>query len=189
MGSTQPGIACGTHTMCGEDVLGEINIDTMTRSVVQAKFRYLAKQQRPAEGTSDVCTTHRAANLIKSDITRQILFGMTAAVFVLIAVRAALFPQKMASGLGYSLSAPNGYSEMYAVYVGVWGATAALALVALFRVKEALLGDLLAVFVLAQPIARLLALTQWGMPQGNLFVMFIVEVIGGVVLLLVRPSA
>lgn len=95
----------------------------------------------------------------------------------------------MATGLGYSLSAPNGFSEMYAVYVGVWGATAVLALVAILRVREALFGDLLAVFVLAQPIARLLALSKWGMPQGALFVMFIVEAIGGVALLLVRPSA
>lgn len=127
--------------------------------------------------------------MIKSDIVRQTFFGVTAAVFVLIAVRAALFPERMATGLGYSLSAPNGFSEMYAVYVGVWGATAVLALVAILRVREALFGDLLAVFVLAQPIARLLALSKWGMPQGALFVMFIVEAIGGVALLLVRPSA
>lgn len=128
-------------------------------------------------------------NLIKSDIVRQIFFGITAAVFIFIAVRAALFPERMASGLGYTLSAPNGFSEMYAVYVGVWVATAILALVAIFRVREALFGDLLAVFVLAQPIARLLALSKWGMPQGTLFVMFIVEALGGMALLLVRPSA
>lgn len=127
--------------------------------------------------------------MIKSDIVRQFLFGIAAAVFVLIALRAALLPERMAAGLGYSLSAPNGFSEMYAVYVGVWVATAVLALVAIFRVREPLFGDLLAVFVLAQPIARLLALQKWGMPQGTLFVMFIVEAIGGVALLLVRPSA
>ena len=110
-------------------------------------------------------------------------------MFILIAVRAALFPERMASGLGYTLSAPNGFSEMYAVYVGVWVATAVLALVAIFRVSDPLFGDLLAVFLLAQPIARLLALPKWGMPQGTLFVMFIVESIGGIALLLLRPSA
>ena len=127
--------------------------------------------------------------MIKSDIVRKIFFGITAAVFILIAVRAALFPERMASGLGYTLSAPNGFSEMYAVYVGVWVATAVLALVAIFRVSDPLFGDLLAVFLLAQPIARLLALPKWGMPQGTLFVMFIVESIGGIALLLLRPSA
>jgi hypothetical protein len=127
--------------------------------------------------------------LIKSDVTRQIFFGITAAVFVLIAVRALLSPEKMAAGLGYNLNAPNGYSELYAVYIGVWIATAVLALIAIYRIRDALLGDLLAIFVLAQPLGRLLALFKWGPPQGTLFVMFIVEAIGGIALLLVRPSA
>ena len=127
--------------------------------------------------------------LIKSDIARQIFFGITAAVFILIAARALLAPEKMAAGLGYNLTAPNGYSELYAVYIGVWIATAVLALVAIYRIGDALLGDLVAIFVLAQPIGRLLALFKWGPPQGTLFIMFIVEAIGGIALLLVRPSA
>ena len=127
--------------------------------------------------------------MIKSDVNSQIFFGITAAGFVLIAMRALLSPEKMAAGLGYKLNAPNGYSELYAVYVGVWIATAVLALIAIYRIRDALLGDLLAIFVLAQPLGRLLALFKWGPPQGTLFVMFIVETIGGIALLLVRPSA
>ncbi|CAN7159015.1 DUF4345 family protein [Acidovorax sp. LjRoot129] len=126
--------------------------------------------------------------MIKSDTTRQIFFGITAAVFLAIATRAWLAPEKMAAGLGYTLRAPNGYSELFAVYIGIWVATAALALVAAYKVKDALPGDLLAMFVLAQPAGRLLALPEWGPPQGTLFVMFIIEVVGGLALLLVRPS-
>jgi hypothetical protein len=130
----------------------------------------------------------REPSVIKSDIVRQLCFGITAAVFVLIAIRALLLPQKLATGLGYKLEGANGYSEIYAVYVGVWLATAVLAVLAIFRIRDALLGDLLALFVLAQPFGRLLAVFKWGLPEGTLMVMFIVEAIGGAVLLLVRPS-
>lgn len=127
--------------------------------------------------------------MIHSDIGRQICFGITAALFVLVAIRAMVAPRKMAAGLGYTINTPNGYSELFAVYVGIWLATAGLALFALLRVKEALLGDLLALLVLAQPAGRFLALLKWGPPQGTLYAMFIAEVVGGVALLLVRPSA
>jgi hypothetical protein len=131
----------------------------------------------------------RSAALIYSDIGRQICFGITAALFVLIAIRAMVAPRKMAAGIGYKISTPNGYSELFAVYVGIWLATAGLALLALVRVKEALLGDLLALFVLAQPAGRFLALLKWGPPQGTLYATFVVEAVGGVALLLVRPAA
>ena len=127
--------------------------------------------------------------MIESDLVRQSLLGITAAVFVLIAIKAFVYPSKLASSLGYQLSAPNGYSEMYAVYVGVWVATAILAVVSMLRVREALFGDLLAILVLSQPAARLLALFKWGSPKGNLFKMLILEAVGGVALLLVRPSS
>lgn len=126
--------------------------------------------------------------MIKSDVARQVLFGITALIFFLIAVRALLMPEKLASGLGYTLQAPNGYSELFAVYVGVWMATAVLALVAIYRTRDALIGDLLALFVLAQPVGRLIALFQYGPPQGTLLFMFFVEAVGGIALLLVRPS-
>ncbi|MBC5765983.1 DUF4345 family protein [Ramlibacter albus] len=127
--------------------------------------------------------------MIRSNSLRRSALGVTSAVFAAIALRAMLAPADMAAELGLQLRGPNGYSEIYAVYLGVWLATAALGVVAMGRVEDALWGDMLAVFVLAQPLARLLAAAQWGWPQGMLFVMLFVEAIGGVALLLVRPRA
>ena len=117
------------------------------------------------------------------------MLGLTAAVFVAIALRAILAPEKMAAGLGYALSAPNGYSEFYAIYLGVWLATAALAVLSAVRIRQALLGDLVAMFVLAQPVGRVFALVSFGPPAGLLLALFALEAIGGLLILCVRPSA
>lgn len=127
--------------------------------------------------------------MLHSDPVRRICLLLTAAVFVAIAVRAVLAPEKMAAGLGYSLNGANGYSEFYAIYFGVWLATAILAALAALRVKDAILGDLTALFVLAQPVGRLIGLSKAGLPHGFLLVMFGVELAGGLVLFAIRPSA
>lgn len=125
--------------------------------------------------------------MIESDIARQICFAIVASVFGLIAIRAFLNPDKLAEELGYRLEAPNGYSELFAIYIGVWLATAILALTALWHVNVVIFGDLLALFVIAQPAGRLLAIPRWGMPRKGLLVMFGVEVAGGMILVIVRP--
>ncbi|HYE40484.1 MAG TPA: DUF4345 family protein [Ramlibacter sp.] len=127
--------------------------------------------------------------MIRSDLLRRICLVLTALVFALIAGRAAIAPDRLAHGLGYTLAAPNGYSEIFAVYVGVWLATAWLAIAAARRVKDAWLGDLVALFVLSQPAARAVAALSWGLPTGTLLFMFAVEAVGGALLLLVRPTA
>jgi hypothetical protein len=126
--------------------------------------------------------------MIHSTRSRQFLQLITALVYLLIAGRAALLPDRLAHGLGYTLHAPNGYSELFAVYVGVWAATAVLAVVAARRSDDPLFGDLLALFVLAQPVGRFLALPFWGVPVGNLFGMFVLEIVGAIALFAVRPS-
>ena len=128
-------------------------------------------------------------NMICHDLSRRICLCLTAIVFFAIAVRAILAPEKMAHGLGYVLSNQNSYSEFYAIYFGVWIATGGLALLAAIRVRQVLLGDLVAMFVLAQPVGRGWALLQYGPPEGTLLVLSMVELIGGLILLLVRPSA
>jgi hypothetical protein len=126
--------------------------------------------------------------VIRSTRARQVLLVITALVYLAIAARAALLPDRLAHGLGYTLQAPNGYSELFAVYVGVWVATALLALVAARQAGEPLLGDLLALFVLAQPLGRLLAVPHWGLPTGTLLWMFLLEAVGAVALFAVRPG-
>ncbi|MBI2748110.1 MAG: DUF4345 family protein [Burkholderiales bacterium] len=128
-------------------------------------------------------------HLIRSDIARRVLLSLTALIFVVIAVRGVLAPAQMAAGLGYVLIGPNGYSEFYAIYLGVWLATAVLAVLAAVRVRQPLIGDLVAMFVLAQPAGRLLALVRFGPPEGLLLAMFALEAIGGLLILCMRPSA
>ena len=127
--------------------------------------------------------------MIHNDIVRRILLVLTALIFVVIAVRAVFAPEQMASGLGYVLTGSNGYSEFYAIYLGVWLATAALAILAAFRIRQPLIGDLVAMFILAQPVGRLFALVRFGLPEGMLLAMFALEAVGGLLILSVRPSA
>lgn len=126
--------------------------------------------------------------MIRSTRIRQVLLVVTALVYLAIAVRAALLPDRLARGLGYTLHAPNGYSELFAVYVGVWVAIAVLALIAVRRSDDPLFGDVLALFVIAQPIARTFSAFFWGLPTGNLFWMFILEALGAIALLAVRTN-
>jgi surface polysaccharide O-acyltransferase-like enzyme len=127
--------------------------------------------------------------LVHSDILRRILLVLTALIFIVIAVRAVFAPEQMAAGLGYVLTGSNGYSEFYAVYLGVWLATALLAILAAVRIRQSLIGDLVAMFVLAQPVGRLFALTKFGLPEGVLLAMFALEAVGGLLIFSVRPSA
>lgn len=94
----------------------------------------------------------------------------------------------MAAGLGYTLDNVDALNEFRAIYVGLWLATAALLIIALRRIDEPLLGDVAAMLVLGQTGGRLLSLLLDGTPSMRIWPFFILEAIGGLVLLIVRPS-
>jgi hypothetical protein len=127
--------------------------------------------------------------MIESDIARQVLLCLTALTFVALAIRTLFVPDKVASGLGYTLGGANGYSEIHAIYFGLWLASGALAVFAAMRIHDALLGDIVAFLVLAQPVGRIVALVRYGMPRGALLGFFALEAVGGLLLLAVRPAA
>lgn len=127
--------------------------------------------------------------MIFSSLGRQALLVLCAAIFVANAVQTVVSPDEWAAGLGFRLRSPNGYSEVFAVYVGIWLATAYLCALAAIRVRESLLGDLAAMFVLSQAVGRVLALPQYGPPEGMLLLLFALEAAGGIALFVVRPSA
>ncbi len=126
--------------------------------------------------------------MLHSDTARRTLLSLVALIFVAIAMYALFAPEQMAAGLGYTLQAPNGYSEFFAVYVGVWLATAGLAMYAARCIRQPVIGDIVAVLVLAQPVGRCIAMLGHGLPTGALFYFFVLELLGGVTLLAVRPS-
>jgi hypothetical protein len=89
--------------------------------------------------------------------------------------------------MGLFLVGVNGYSQFYALYVGVRLATAGLALLAARRGDQPILGDLAALFILAQPLGRLVASFAIGLPQGLLFLISGIELLVGLALLALRP--
>lgn len=126
---------------------------------------------------------------MQNDLLRQRCLYAIASTYLLIALLAMVAPDNLAGHMGFFLQGPNGYSEFYAVYVGVWVANAALALLAARRIREALLGDLTAMFLLAQPAARLIAALLIGWPKGNTAYILLAELIGGLLLIWIRPSS
>lgn len=126
---------------------------------------------------------------MRNDRLRQRCLYAIASVYLVIALLALCAPDKLAAHLGFFLNGINAYSEFFAIYVGVWLANAALALFAASRIREALLGDLSALFLLAQPAARLLAALLVGWPQGTTRYIMLAELIGGLLLIWIRPCS
>lgn len=118
---------------------------------------------------------------------RSQLLQVTATASSLAALSALLDPDRIANALGLFLVGVNGYSQFYAIYVGVRLATAGLALLAARRGDQPVLGDLAALFILAQPLGRIVAAFAIGLPQGSLFVVSGIELLVGLALLLLRP--
>ena len=98
-----------------------------------------------------------------------------------------LDPDRVATAMGLFLVGVNGYSQFYAIYVGVRLATAGLAVLAARRGDQPILGDLVALFLLAQPAGRLVAACAIGLPNGSLFVVSGIELLAGLALLALRP--
>ena len=120
---------------------------------------------------------------------RATLLKFVALACSLAAFAALLDPDRMATRLGMLLVGVNGYSQFYAIYVGVRLATAGLALLAARHGDQPLLGDITAMFILAQPVGRFIAAFQIGLPQGYLLVLCAIEVVCGLALLALRPRA
>jgi len=120
---------------------------------------------------------------------RSQLLRAIATASSLAALSAMLDPDRTAAAMGLFLVGVNGYSQFYAIYVGVRLATAGLALLAARQGDQPILGDLAALFLLAQPLGRIVASFAIGLPQGLLFVVSGIELLAGLALLLLRPRA
>jgi len=118
---------------------------------------------------------------------RYSLLKLIAIASSLAALAALLDPDRVASSMGMLLVGVNGYSQFFAIYVGVRLATAGLALLAARHGDQPLLGDITALFLLAQPAGRFIAAFAIGLPQGFLLVVCGLELLGGLGLLALRP--
>ena len=118
---------------------------------------------------------------------RAQVLQLVATASSLAALAALLDPDRIASAMGVFLVGVNGYSQFYAIYVGVRLAIALLALLAARRGDQPILGDLTALFLLAQPAGRLVAAFAIGLPKGVLLAVCAVELLAGLSLLALRP--
>ena len=116
------------------------------------------------------------------------MLSLTGLIFTYYTFWALFNPYSLASLLGYQLNNQNAKSEFHAIYIGVFLAQAILCLFASLQLEEVLLGDLVALFVLAQPLGRFVALFRNGAPTGRLKLITFTEIIGGILLLLIRPD-
>ena len=124
--------------------------------------------------------------MTRAALRRQLLH-LIACASSLAALAAMLDPDRIATVMGEFLVGVNGYSQFYAIYVGTRLATAALALLAARQGEPPVLGDITALFVLAQPAGRMVAAFAIGLPQGFLLVVCGIELAGGLALLALRP--
>ncbi|MET0857018.1 MAG: DUF4345 family protein [Telluria sp.] len=127
-----------------------------------------------------------AVTLTRAGLRRQLLH-LIASASSLAALAAMLDPDRIATVMGVFLVGVNGYSQFYAIYVGTRLATAGLALFAARQGEPPVLGDVTALFVLAQPLGRFIAAFAIGLPQGFLLVVCGIELAGGLALLALRP--
>jgi len=127
--------------------------------------------------------------VIYDDFSRQILLAITGGIFACFALWAAFKPKSLATSLGYTLASQNAISEFHAIYVGVFIAQAGLCALAWSRVTDAEIGNLVAAFLLSQPFGRIIAAFRGGWPAGFLLMLFIMELAGGGIILLVQPGS
>jgi magnesium-transporting ATPase (P-type) len=127
--------------------------------------------------------------MIYDDFVRQVLLGATCLTFVFFALWAILKPNSLANTLGYELNNNNAISEFNAIYIGVFMAQSLLCVLAFVRIDDAMIGNLVAVFLLSQPLGRIIAMFRGGSATGFMKLLFTSEVVAGLMLLVVQPSA
>ncbi|MEM6437155.1 MAG: DUF4345 family protein, partial [Cyanobacteria bacterium P01_D01_bin.115] len=113
--------------------------------------------------------------MIYDDFSRQVLLAATGGIFVCFVLWAVLNPKSLATTLGYTLASKNAVSEFHAIYVGVFIAQAGLCALAFVRVADVMLGNLVAIFLLSQPVGRVIATFRGGFPSGFLLTLFVME--------------
>jgi hypothetical protein len=128
-----------------------------------------------------------AALAITRGALRSRLLKLVACASSLAALAAMLDPDRFAASMGLFLVGVNGYSQFYAIYVGMRIATAYLALKASHHDAPSVLGDVTALFLLAQPFGRFVAAFAIGLPNGVLLAVCGAELLAGLFLLALRP--
>ena len=127
----------------------------------------------------------RRKPLLRWDL-RGLVLRLTALGSSLAALVTLLAPDQVAAAMGMFLIGANGYSQFYAVHVGLRLAVAGMAWLAI-RPGIWLMAEVTAMLLLAQTFGRMVAALAIGLPQGPLLIISAVETVAGA-LLLYLPS-
>jgi hypothetical protein len=109
-------------------------------------------------------------------------------VFLGIAIGSLFWPAFMAEGLSYHVESIDARNEFRAVYVGLWLAHVGILGLGAVRIDRSYLGDIAAVLILGQVSGRVVSILLDGFPSSRMLAMLLLESLGGLAILIVRPS-
>ena len=122
-------------------------------------------------------------------LARRALLVIVAFVFAAIAIASRAMPDTMADGLGYRLDNIDAQNEYSAIYVGLWLATCAIFVSAARKPEDRSLYMVCVLLLAGQTVGRVLSVVIDGVPSVKTAPAFVVEAIGVVALLALRPRS
>ena len=132
------------------------------------------------------CYTRGMSRVLQA---RRFVLAAAALVFLGIAIGSVVAPRTMAEPFDYELATANALNEFRAVYVGLWLAHAVVLGWAAWRIDVRVLGDVGGLLILGQVVGRLVSLALDGAPDGRIVVPAVAELVGGVLILALRPRS
>ncbi|MBI4817958.1 MAG: DUF4345 domain-containing protein [Deltaproteobacteria bacterium] len=120
---------------------------------------------------------------------RRWVLAIAALVFLVIAIASSIDPHFMARPFDYELPNTNALNEYRAIYTGLFLAHAVVFVFAAWKDELPVLGDVGGLLVLGQVVGRVFSIVVDGLPEVEMIFIGIVELIGGVAILALRPPS
>jgi hypothetical protein len=120
-------------------------------------------------------------------LARRALLALIAVCFAGLAVVHVIAPAETARRVGLIAVGVDGLNELRAIYVGVWLATSIIFAMAARKHDDRTLYLVCTLLVAGQGFGRAVSLVLDGMPSAQLLPIFVGEVAGVLLLVLLRP--
>ena len=118
---------------------------------------------------------------------RQIVLAGTGALFLVIAIVALVAPRVVARSYALPLPDASALNEFRAVFTGFWVGLFVLFTTASRHPEDVRLGDVCAILVLCQALARVVSVVLDGLPAWSFVGAMVGELACAVVILALRP--
>lgn len=120
-------------------------------------------------------------------LARRALLALIAVVFVGLVLLHVVAPAETARNVGIVAVGVDGLNELRAIYVGVWLATAIIFAMAARKQEDRTLHLVCTLLVAGQGLGRGVSIVLDGMPSAHMLPLFVGEVAGVLLLVLMRP--